>query len=76
MDGRKIGQQFHAMFSIFMVFFYLGFGFFFLFYSQKFFIIDKAVRNIFGTVLLLLGILRIYTTYKLIVKAFFTKEDE
>lgn len=75
MDSNKISKQFHAMFSIFMVAFYLGFGIFFLFFSQRFFIIDKAVKGIFGATLLLLGLYKIYVTYKLIVQAFFTKDD-
>ncbi len=76
MNSNKISKQFHAMFSIFMVVFYLGFGIFFLFFSQKFFIVDKAVKGIFGSTLLLLGIYRIFVTYKLIVQAFFTKDDD
>ncbi|MGD0342441.1 MAG: hypothetical protein ABSA76_12125, partial [Bacteroidales bacterium] len=67
--------QFHAMFGVFMVVFYLGFGIFFLFFA-KMFNIDRAIKVIMGSTFIFYGIFRITVTYKQIVKAFFTSEDE
>ena len=37
MNNNKILQQFHAMFGVFMVIFYLGAGIFMLFFADKIF---------------------------------------
>jgi hypothetical protein len=73
---NKILKQFHALFGIFMVFFYLGIGIFLLFFTEKYFNIDKAIRVIMGSTFLFYGIYRIFVTYKQIVEAFFTKDLE
>jgi hypothetical protein len=73
MNNNKISQQIHALFGIFMVVFYLGVGIFLLFFADRFFIIDKAIRGIIGSTFLLYGFYRVYVTYKQIVEAFFTK---
>lgn len=73
---NKILKQFHALFGIFMVFFYLGIGIFLLFFTEKLFNIDKAIRVILGSTFLFYGTYRIYVTYKQIVEAFFTKDQE
>ncbi|MCX6329064.1 MAG: hypothetical protein NTZ85_06050, partial [Bacteroidia bacterium] len=65
-----------ALFGIFMVFFYLGIGIFLLFFTEKYFNIDKAIRVIMGSTFLFYGIYRIFVTYKQIVEAFFTKDLE
>ena len=59
-----------------MVFFYLGIGIFLLFFTEKYFNIDKAIRVIMGSTFLFYGIYRIYVTYNQIVEAFFTKDQE
>jgi hypothetical protein len=74
-SDNKILQQFHAMFGIFMVMFYLGVGIFFLFFDTKMFNINKAMRGIIGITFLFYGSYRVYVTYKQIVEAFFTKKD-
>ncbi len=73
---NRILKQFHALFGIFMVFFYLGIGIFLLFFTEKYFNIDKAIRVIMGSTFLFYGIYRIYVTYNQIVEAFFTKDQE
>jgi hypothetical protein len=75
MNSNKILQQFHAMFGIFMVMFYLGAGIALLFFL-KMFNIDRSLRVIIGSTFLLYGIYRITVTYKQIKQAFFTKENE
>jgi len=78
MNDKRILQQFHAMFGAFMVIFYLGAGIFLLFFADRIFSIDKAIRGIMGVTFLLYGLYRIYVTYKQIVSAFFTgdKDDQ
>jgi len=74
MNGNRIMQQFHAMFGIFMVVFYIGIGIFMLFYADRMFVIDKAIRVIMGSTFLFFGIYRIFVSYKQIREAFFTKD--
>jgi hypothetical protein len=76
MNNNRISKQFHAMFGIFMVAFYIGFGIFFLFFTENLFVIDKAIRGIMGWTFLLFGCFRIYMTYKQITEAFFSKKDD
>jgi len=75
MNSNRMLQQFHAIFGIFMVVFYLGISIF-LFFFAKMFKIDQALRVIIGSTFILLGIYRITVTYKQIKQAFFTKENE
>lgn len=75
MDGNKLMQQVTAIFSIFMVLFYLGVGSYFVFYSDLSYI-DKPVRVILGSAFLFYGLYRAYRTYVKIVEVFFTKDDD
>ena len=75
MNSNRILQQFHAMFGIFMVMFYIGVGIFLLFFADMF-NIDKAIRGIIGSTFMLYGIYRIFVTYKQIVNAFIKKDDD
>ena len=75
MNGNKISRQFTALFGIFMVVFYLGVGIFLIMYSDKF-LIDKALLRIMGGVFILLGLYRIFSTYRKIREAFFSKDEE
>jgi hypothetical protein len=76
MNNNKILQQFHALFGVFMVAFFLGFGIFFLFFADRMFVIDKAMRVIMGSTFLFYGIYRIFVSYKQIVEAFFPRDDD
>jgi len=79
MSYDKISRQFHAMFGVFMVVFYLGVGIFVLFFADKVFVIEgeyKAVLVIMGVTFLFYGSYRIYATYKQIVKAFFSEDED
>jgi hypothetical protein len=69
-------QQFHAMFGIFMVVFYIGVGIFLLFFADRMFKIDRALSLIIGSTFLLYGIYRTTVTYKQIKKAFSRKVNE
>lgn len=74
MNNDRISKQFHAVFGIFMVFFYLGVGIFLLFFADMF-TIDKALLTIIGGAFILMGLYRIYSTYRNITKAF-SRENE
>jgi uncharacterized membrane protein len=58
-----------------MVFFYLGVGVFFIFYSNLSYI-DKPVRVIVGSTFIFYGLYRAFSTYVKIVKVFFTKDKD
>jgi len=67
--------QVTAIFSVFMVFFYLGVGCYFIFYSDRSYL-DKPVRVIMGSAFLFYGVYRAYRAYVKIVEAFFTKDRD
>jgi len=75
MDNNKIMQQFHIIFSVFMVLFYLSAGIFLLFFADKF-NIDRAIRGIIGFSFLLYGSYRTYLTYKQIKDLVGGKNDD
>ena len=76
MNNNKILQQFHAMFGVFMVAFYIGIGLFMLFYAERFFVIDKAMRVIMGSTFLFFGIYRIFVSIQQIRDSFFTRNKD
>jgi len=73
MDGNRLMQQVMAIFTVFMVFFYLGVGIYLLFYFDSS-TLDKAVIKIMGSAFLFYGVYRAYRAYVKIVEVFFTKE--
>jgi hypothetical protein len=75
MNENKLMQQITAIFSVFMVFFYLGVGVYLLFYFDLSYI-DKALRIIMGATFLFYGLYRMYRAYVKIVEVFFTKDNE
>lgn len=75
MDGNKIMQQITAIFSIFMVLFYLGVGYYFVFMSDLSYL-DKTVRVIMGSTFIFYGLYRAYGAYVKIVEVFFTKDKD
>jgi len=64
-----------AIFSVFMVIFYLGVGYYFIFLSNLSYL-DKPVRVIMGSTLMFYGLYRAYRAYVKIVEVFFTKEED
>jgi hypothetical protein len=75
MNENRLMQQVTAIFSVFMVFFYLGVGIFFIFYTDKS-TIDKPVRVILGSAFILYGVYRGLRSYQKIVEAFFTNNND
>jgi hypothetical protein len=75
MNGNKLIQQVTAVFSVFMVFFYMGVGVYFIFYSG-FSYLDKPVRVIMGSAFVFYGVYRAYRAYVKIVEVFFTKNND
>jgi len=73
MDGNRILRQMGAIFSVFMVFFYLGIGIYLAFFFEKTYL-DKALRVIVGSTFIFYGLYRAYRTYIQIVEAFFTDD--
>jgi hypothetical protein len=71
MNENIIMQQFTAIFSVFMVLFYIGAGCYILFFFDLSYI-DKALRVIMGTTFIFYGIYRAYRAYLKIVEVFFT----
>jgi hypothetical protein len=75
MDSNRILEQVYAIFSLFMVFFYLGVGIFFIFFSDKSYL-DKSLRVIMGSTFLFYGTYRAFRAYVKIVEVFFTKKKD
>ena len=75
MNGNRLMQQVMAIFSVFMVIFYLGVGYYFIFLSNLSYL-DKPVRVIMGSTLMFYGLYRAYRAYVKIVEVFFTKDDD
>jgi len=75
MNGNRLMQQVTAIFSVFMVFFYLGVGWYLIFRSD-FSYLDKAVRVIMGSTFVFYGLYRAYRAYVKIVEVFFTKDQD
>jgi cytochrome c biogenesis protein CcdA len=74
MNESRLMQQMTAIFSVFMVFFYIGVGAFFIFYSDRS-TIDKPVRIILGSTFIFYGLYRAFRAYLKIVEAFFKKDN-
>jgi hypothetical protein len=75
MNENRLMQQVIAIFSIFMVFFYLGVGSFLVFFSN-FSYLDKSIRVIMGSTFIFYGLYRAYRAYIKIVEVFFTKDQD
>ena len=75
MDGNKLMQQVTAIFSVFMVFFYLGAGMVLIFYTSLSYL-DKAVRVIIGSTFIFYGIYRGYRAYVTIREVFFSSDND
>lgn len=75
MKDNKIMQQVTAIFSIFMVFFYLGIGIFMIFYFKNT-TLDRSLLVFFGSVCIFYGLYRAYRTYVSIVNLFFKHDNE
>jgi len=75
MNENKLMKQVSAIFSIFMVFFYLGVGVYFVFFSNRSYL-DKSLWVIMGSAFIFYGLYRAYRAYVKIVEAFFTRDDD
>jgi hypothetical protein len=70
MDSNKVLQQVMAIFSIFMVFFYLGVGTYLAFFYNMSYI-EKPVLVILGTTFIFYGLYRAYRSFVMIRELFF-----
>jgi len=73
MKENRLMQQVMAIFSTFMVFFYLGAGIFLIFFFN-FSSLDKSVRVILGSTFIFYGLYRAFRAYSKIVELFFTRD--
>ena len=74
MNENRIMQQISAIFSVFMVLFYIGIGFYLIFYFKSTFI-DRAVIVIIGSTFFFYGLYRAFRSYVQIRKVFFSSEN-
>ena len=75
MNENRLMQQVTAIFSIFMVFFYLGVGCYFVFFSDLSYL-DKSVQGNNGINIYFLWNIQGYRAYVKIVEVFFTKDKD
>jgi hypothetical protein len=75
MNENRLMGQVTAIFSLFMVFFYLGVGCYLIFFSNMSYL-DRSVLVIMGVSFLFYGLYRAYRAYVKIVEVFFTKERD
>jgi len=75
MNENIILRQVSAIFSIFMVLFYIGVGAYFIFYFDQSYI-DRAVRVIIGSTFLFYGLFRAFKTFIQIKNLFFSKKTD
>jgi hypothetical protein len=79
MKGR-LYDKVMTIFGTMMVFFYLGLGIFLIFSPMLdeggVFPMDKALRIIFGSPMILYGIYRAFTSYEKIRENFFTNDED
>lgn len=75
MDDNRLMRQVNAIFSIFMVLFYLGMGIYLIFYFKNT-TLDRSVLVIFGSVIFFYGLYRAYRTYVSIVELFFRRNRD
>lgn len=75
MNENKIMQQISAIFSVFMVIFYIGVGCFFIIYFDNNYL-DKALRVIMGSTFIFYGLYRAFRAYVQIRKLFFSSDQD
>ena len=75
MNGNRIMQQVTSIFSLFMVFFYLGIGSYLIFFADLSYL-DKALRVIMGSTFIFYGLYRAYRSYVQIVEVFFSEDKK
>lgn len=75
MNENRLMQQIGTIFSVFMTFFYLGAGLYFVL-SPNLYYIDKFLRILAGSTFIFYGIYRGYRTYLKVVEVFFQGYDD
>lgn len=75
MSENRLMDQINAIFSVFMVIFYIGIGIFLLFFLKT---IDyaKPIRVILGGTFIFYGVYRAFRTYAKIVEVFFSDNND
>ncbi len=73
MDNNRLMNQINAIFSLFMVLFYIGVGIYLIFFFKQTYL-DDALLVIMGSVMIFYGIFRAFRAYSMIVNLFFRKD--
>jgi cytochrome c biogenesis protein CcdA len=71
MNGKGLYERVMVIFGGVMVFFYLGLGLFIIF-SPLFNHIEKFIRILFGSALIIYSLTRAFRTYEKVREAFFS----
>ena len=71
MNGKGLYEQVMVIFGGVMVFFYFGLGLFIIFHPL-FNHIEKFIRILFGSALIIYGLTRAFRTYEKVREAFFS----
>lgn len=74
MNENRLMSQVTAIFSLFMVFFYLGVGCYLVFFFNLGY--DKSLLVIIGSAFIFYGLYRAFRAYIKIVEVFFTEEKD
>jgi hypothetical protein len=75
MNENRLMSQVTAIFSLFMVFFYLGVGCYLVFFYNLSYV-DKSLLVIIGSAFIFYGLYRAFRAYIKIVEVFFTEEKD
>ena len=75
MNSNKMYNQIMTLFGGLMAFFYTGLGLYIIM-SPDLISIDKVMRVIFGSSLVLYGAFRLYRTYVRVIEVFFTEDEK
>lgn len=77
MNENRLMGQVTAIFSLFMVFFYLGVGIYLVFFSKlDNYNLPRPVMVIMGSSFIFYGLYRAFRAYIKIVEVFFTKDKD
>ena len=74
-NTRRLYDQVMAIFGVFMTFFYIGIGLFFI-TTKSFPGMEEFIRYFVGGMFVLYGIYRVLQSYHRIKEAFFSRDED
>jgi hypothetical protein len=75
MTESRLTGQIGAIFGAFMSIFYIGFGLYFAFFNN-FYWIDKFLLTLFGITFAFYGVYRAFRAYQKIKEVFFSRDND